>query len=91
MNAAALASGDKRGGLSATWNKIKFDRQIVAIAKVAGVSAVYTDDENLGKMAETQGIRAITIAELLLPPEDAQMTFAWEVPNEEDNEDPDSA
>ena len=89
MNALAFASGDKRGGLSATWAKIKFDRQIVAIAKVVGVSAIYTDDENLGKTAETQGIRAITTAELPLPAEDAQMTFAWEVPHEEEPEDPD--
>jgi len=26
-------SGDKRGGVSAPWNKVRFDRQIVVIAE----------------------------------------------------------
>ena len=38
------SSGDKRGGVDGTWNKIKYDRQIVAIAKVEGVTALYSDD-----------------------------------------------
>ena len=38
------SSGDKRGGVDGTRNKIKYDRQIVAIAKVEGVTALYSDD-----------------------------------------------
>lgn len=89
MTAKAIAGGDKREGLSATWNEIKFDRQIVAIAKVAKVSTVYSDDENLGKIAKAQGLNVITIGELPLPREDAQMTFAWDVLHEEDEADDD--
>lgn len=83
MTAIAVAGGDKREGLDATWSKIKFDRQIVAIAKVSKVSTVYSDDENLGKVAKVQGINVVTIGELPLPPEDAQMTFAWDAIREE--------
>ena len=32
----AMLAGDKREGSSASWAKVKFDRQIVAIAKVEG-------------------------------------------------------
>ena len=87
MTAAAIAGGDKRGGLSGSWSEIKFDRQIVAIAKVAKVSTIYSDDENLGKIAKIQGFDVITVGELPLPPEDAQMTFAWNVIEEEQSVD----
>ena len=89
MTWAAIADGDKREGLSSSWNKIKFDRQIVAIAKVAKVSTIYSDDKNLGKIAEAQGIDVITFRELPLPPEDSQMTFAWDVLNRDEESDED--
>ncbi len=34
MTAAAFKTGDKKEGVAASWNEIKFDRQIVAIAKI---------------------------------------------------------
>jgi hypothetical protein len=34
-----------------TWAKIKYDRQIVAIAKVHGVEAIYSDDGNIRSFA----------------------------------------
>ena len=69
MTRAALEQGDKRGGVDAPWNKIKFDRQIVAIAKVAGVTAIYSDDRQLRAFAEQQGLRVIGLADLPLPRE----------------------
>ncbi len=89
MTALAIAGGDKREGLSASWNKVKFDRQIVAIAKVTRVSTVYSDDENLGKLAKAQGLGVTTIGELPLPSEDAQMAFAWDVMHDEQEADDD--
>lgn len=78
---AAIAMSDalRRGGLrvdatdpAATRGKVKFDRQIVAIAKAEGVSAVYSDDADVVKYAEQAGLKAYRTADLELPPEDPQ-------------------
>jgi len=37
----ALAAGDKRAGSESAWAKVKFDRQIIAIARVEGASAIF--------------------------------------------------
>ncbi len=63
----SLDSGDKRGGVEAPWAKIKFDRQIVAIAKIAGATAIYSDDRQLRTFAEEQGIKVIALVELPVP------------------------
>jgi hypothetical protein len=72
MTRAALDSGKKRGQSSASWAKVKFDRQIVAIAKVAGATTIYSDDKDLVPLAKAAKIEVIGIADLPLPPEDAQ-------------------
>ena len=42
MTRDALTAGNKRGNSSATWAKVKYDRQIVAIAKVHGATGFYS-------------------------------------------------
>lgn len=86
MTATAIKIGDKKEGSSAPWNKIKFDRQIVAIAKIHKVSTIYSDDDNLRAFALGQGMSVIGIGELPLPPEDAQMAFPWEMAVEDDDQ-----
>jgi predicted nucleic acid-binding protein len=58
---------DKRDRAGGTWAKIKFDRQIVAIAKVNNATVIYTDDRNLKIFAEQNGIVVIQTSELPLP------------------------
>ena len=41
MNKVHLAAGDKKAGIDAPWQKIKVDRQIISIAKVAGAKTIY--------------------------------------------------
>jgi predicted nucleic acid-binding protein len=53
----------------APWNKIKFDRQIVAIAKTQGVSVVYSDDDQLRQFARECGMDAYGLAEISVPPQ----------------------
>lgn len=66
--------GKKRGReLQATWAKVKFDRQIVAIAKVNGASALYTDDPGVRTFAEASGINVFGLADLPLPDDMSQM------------------
>ena len=67
MTKLAIKNGDKRGGSDESWAKIKFDRQIIAIAKVAGASTIYTDDKGLQNFAEKFGIKIIKLLDLPLP------------------------
>jgi hypothetical protein len=72
MTRAAIKGGKKRGSSVATWAKIKYDRQIVAIAKVAQATTIYSDDGDIGTIAKQVGISVIGLADLPLPPEDRQ-------------------
>ena len=47
LMSAAKRKGDKRGGATGTWQKIKVDWQIAAIGQVEGVECVYSDDGDL--------------------------------------------
>ena len=69
----ALDGGDKKEGSDQTWAKVKYDRQIAAIAKVNGASVLYTNDENLRKFAMRRGLRVIGIEELQVPNSAAQI------------------
>ncbi len=52
--------------------KVKFDRQIVAIAQVQRSEAIYSDDGDIFAYGEQAGIRVIRSYELELDPEDRQ-------------------
>jgi predicted nuclease of predicted toxin-antitoxin system len=51
-----------------TWAKVKFDIQIVAIAKAEGVTLIYSDDRDIENYAKRFGIRVMRICDLPLPP-----------------------
>jgi predicted nucleic acid-binding protein len=61
------ATGKKRGDSTATWAKVKFDRQIVAIAKVYGVQTIYSEDEDIHALGKREGLDVKGIADLPLP------------------------
>ena len=73
MEAAAIArdainKGPKRGPTpEADWSKVKFDRQIIAIARVTGASIIYTNDDQLARHAKEIGIFSIKLDELPEP------------------------
>jgi hypothetical protein len=68
--------GRKRGRtVTATWAKVKFDRQIVAIAKVNGASIIYSGDEGIRTFAEESGIVTVALWQLPLPTDQSQMTL----------------
>src|SRR5438552_12063551 len=46
-NASLATARERREAVAATAAKIKFDRQVIAIAKVQGATAIYSDDEEL--------------------------------------------
>ncbi|MHB1273300.1 MAG: hypothetical protein ACYCZD_11150 [Rhodanobacter sp.] len=72
----------KRLSKTETKAKIKYDRQIIAIAKVNGVKTIYSDDKGLSKKAKANGITVIETSELPLPPEPPQGQLSF--PNNTD-------
>ncbi len=79
MEAAALTreaidKGGKHGAMpDATWAKVKFDRQIVAIARAVGATTIYTNDDQLSKHARAIGITAFKPDDLPEPPVSPQI------------------
>lgn len=68
MHMAAEGAGNKRHPLErgTAWQKVKVDRQIVAIAKVRGASIV-TDDGDIHAIAGAWGVPVEAVASLPLP------------------------
>ena len=85
MTREALRLGDKRSGVKDTWAKVKFDRQIVAIAKVNGASVIYSDDDGVRAFAKLAGMTAISISELPLPTRLAQGELEFAQKTEKDS------
>ncbi len=75
MTKSAIDRADKWDGGEGSWAKLKYDRQIVAIAKTEGVTTIYSDDKNIRNFGARLGLTVICAAELPLPPEDPQTSF----------------
>lgn len=83
MTASAIHSGDKKEGSSESWAKVKFDRQIVAIAKVEGCSTIYSDDKGVRNFAQRNGMSVIQMAELPMPHTGPQSDLPFGAPETE--------
>jgi predicted nucleic acid-binding protein len=55
-----------------TWAKVKFDIQIVAIAKAEGARVIYADDKDIENLAKRVKIPVKRICDLQLPPPPAE-------------------
>lgn len=80
MTRAARGKGKKRGSSNASWQKVKYDRQIVAIAKLAGATEIYSDDADIRAIAAEVNIPVKGLADLPLPPENPQTELNLGVP-----------
>lgn len=69
--AATQASRKRLSGSGVPRQKAKFDDQIVAIATVERAEIIYSDDEDIRRLAGGR-FEVIGVADLPLPPEDAQ-------------------
>jgi hypothetical protein len=78
MLRAALANGNKRGTTKGSWQKVKVDRQIVAIARVHGATEIYSDDGDVAALGALAKINVISLSDLPLPPEKAQLSLELE-------------
>ena len=72
MTREALNAGRMHIGTNATRATLKFDRQIIAIARAEGHTTIYSDDSDIAKLAAPLGLEVIPMHQLSLPPEEAQ-------------------
>lgn len=82
LNDPDLSSGKQLDPI-VTKAKIKFDRQVVAIAKVEGADTLYTHDTGLRDVALANGLRVVMTWELPLPPQASQGELNLEAKTEE--------
>ena len=68
MELADRGKGGKKAGSDAPYQKVKFDRQIVAVAKVNGAHTMYSDDDDVRKFAIKAGMKVVSTWELAIPP-----------------------
>ena len=78
MTRDALRGGDLRAGTQATRAKLKFDRQIIAIARTQNETTIHSDDEDIEKLAEPLGLKVVPVHALPVPPEDRQTNLELE-------------
>lgn len=83
----------KKGDSGSTWAKVKYDRQIVAIAKVCRATTIYSDDADIFSLGKRAKIDVFGLLDLPLPPEKAQLELQYLSPTgaaaiESDKEDP---
>jgi predicted nucleic acid-binding protein len=74
-HALEAGKGKKKSGSDEPWQKIKLDRQIVAVCKVAGVSTIYASDKSLRNFAQLAGMQVIGVHQLPLPPTPPQLSM----------------
>jgi rRNA-processing protein FCF1 len=67
LGGATKTGGDKRDGVDAPWQKIKIDRQIVAIARSNGCDLIVSEDQGVRANALRLAITACAIGDLELP------------------------
>jgi hypothetical protein len=70
------------GNPEATKTKIKFDRQIIAIAAVENATVVYSDDDDVIGYAREAGMEAYRLSDLPERPEDPQRAMNFDEPSE---------
>jgi hypothetical protein len=61
------ATGSKRGGSTEPWQKIKFDRQIIAVGRANNSAVIFSDDHGLCSFAKLIGMESISTWELEVP------------------------
>lgn len=64
---AIAVYGTKKGASSQPWQKVKFDRQIIAIAKVHRADVLYSDDVKMCAFANSVGLATQSTWELQVP------------------------
>lgn len=75
MEFLARKAGSKRGSApeDTPWQKVKYDRQIVAIARVRNAHTIYSDDRHILNLASDSQIKVVRSWELKLAESDTPL------------------
>lgn len=76
MTRDAIDAGDKRSGSEAAWQKVKVDRQVIAVARVEGATNIYADDRDLAAFAKRLGMEVFSTWDLPLPERETNLFTA---------------
>jgi predicted nucleic acid-binding protein len=71
---------------AASWAKVKFDHQIIAIAKVHGATQIYSDDQDLKKLGTRAGMEVLGVWDLPARPDDPQGKLPLDTKADSDGE-----
>ena len=81
---AASGSGDLRAGADITRATLKFDRQIIAIARIEREKTIYSDDAGMRRIGAALGVTVIPTYDLPSPPAQ-QARLPFETPATDDD------
>lgn len=84
LDRVALASGNKKHGAKDAWQKVKIDRQIIAIARVHSAQLILTTDADLTALAHRVGLSVQSIGELPIPDDAKQQALDLAAPEKKD-------
>lgn len=79
-HAQAAQHGDKKDGAIGSWQRVKVDRQIVAIAKVHNVDCLYSGENDVRKLGAAMGVTVKGLDNLPLPPQPPPTLFSADQP-----------
>jgi hypothetical protein len=83
----ATQKSNKNLAKQPAWNKLKFDRQIVAVAKVQGAAAVYSDDDQVRRFARECGMEGYGLSDIKVPAKQNKLPGMGIEDDEEDQSD----
>ena len=75
LDSQAISDSDKKDGVQSSWQKVKIDRQIVAIAQAARCDRIVTGDPDVEKIAARAAIETAFVRPVDLPLADAQFAM----------------
>ncbi|WP_244103119.1 nucleic acid-binding protein [Burkholderia gladioli] len=70
------AKSGKKGASKSQWQKVKIDRQILAIARVVKADAIYTEDTSLIAEAQRLNVVAVKTSEVPLKPKQSKLDLS---------------
>ncbi|WGS49591.1 PIN domain-containing protein [Paraburkholderia sp. D15] len=73
IDQSTRATGGKKGASRSHWQKIKVDRQILAIARVLDAKTIYTEDADLIAEAKRIGQTACRVTDIPLKPRQTKL------------------